>query len=246
MQGTGGNGNGDQEAQDWTAQLLAQPFGVVLVVLTSGSAVALNWAREHADAIVAAWYPGEEGGTAIADVLSGRYNPAGRLPVTFYASADDLPKFDDYRMEGRTYRYFRGSPLFAFGDGLSYTRFAYEALKLSATTVKAGDKLGVDIPVRNAGDRDGDEVVQVYLRAQDAAAGAARHSLVAFRRVAFKAGEAKTVHFDIDPRQLSVVDAQGQRAMKAGAYTLYVGGGQPAGNAAGTTFRIDGTQALPR
>jgi beta-glucosidase len=218
----------------------------LVVVLTSGSAVALNWAREHADAIVAAWYPGEEGGTAIADVLSGRYNPAGRLPVTFYASADDLPKFDDYRMEGRTYRYFRGTPLFAFGDGLSYTRFAYEAPRLSATTVKAGDRLGVDVPVRNAGDRDGDEVVQVYLRAQDVAAGAPRHSLVAFRRVAFKAGEAKTVHFDIDPRQLSVVDAQGQRAVKAGAYTLYVGGGQPGADAAGTVLRIDGTQALPR
>lgn len=218
----------------------------LVVVLTSGSAVALAWARQHADAIVAAWYPGEEGGTAIADVLSGRYNPAGRLPVTFYASAGDLPRFDDYGMEGRTYRYFRGTPLFAFGEGMSYTRFAYEAPKLSASDVKAGDKLGVDVPVRNAGDRDGEEVVQVYLRTKDAPASAPRHSLVAFRRVAFKAGEAKNVHFDIDPRQLSVVDAQGQRAVIAGAYELYVGGGQPGGNGASATFRIDGTRALPR
>src|SRR5262249_52480624 len=113
----------------------------LVVVLTSGSAVALNWAKQHADAIVVAWYPGEEGGRAIADVLAGDYNPAGRLPVTFYASADDLPKFDDYRMEGRTYRYFRGTPLFAFGEGMSYTRFAYAAPKLSSKALKAGDKL---------------------------------------------------------------------------------------------------------
>ncbi|NKJ21025.1 beta-glucosidase [Dyella sp. SG609] len=214
----------------------------LVVVLTSGSAVALNWAKQHADAIVAAWYPGEEGGTAIADVLAGGYNPAGRLPVTFYASADDLPKFDDYRMEGRTYRYFRGTPLFAFGDGLSYTRFAYEAPKLSARSLKAGDKLGVDVQVRNAGERDGDEVVQVYLSSK--AAGAARYSLVGFQRVALKAGESKLVHFDIDARQLSTVDAQGERKVVAGTYQLFAGGRQPAGEA-GSEFVIEGTEALP-
>ena len=216
----------------------------LVVVLTSGSAVALNWARQHADAIVVAWYPGEEGGTAIADVLAGDYNPAGRLPVTFYASADDLPKFDDYRMEGRTYRYFRGTPLFAFGEGLSYTRFAYEAPTLSSSTLKAGDKLGVDVRVRNAGERDGDEVVQVYLRST--LAGAPRQSLVGFQRVAFKAGESKMVHFEIDPRQLSTVDAHGQRAVLPGQYELYVGGGQPDAGASAVTFGIDGTQTLPR
>jgi len=215
----------------------------LVVVLTSGSAVALNWARQHADAIVAAWYPGEEGGTAIADVLAGNYNPAGRLPVTFYASADDLPKFDDYRMEGRTYRYFRGTPLFAFGEGLSYTRFAYEAPTLSSKALKAGDKLGVDVRVRNAGERDGDEVVQVYLSSK--AAGAPRHSLVGFQRVAFKAGESKTVHFEIDPRQLSVVNLKGERNVVPGGYVLFVGGQQPAGNT-GTEFKIEGSLALPR
>jgi len=216
----------------------------LVVVLTSGSAVALNWAKQHADAIVVAWYPGEEGGTAVADVLAGAYNPAGRLPVTFYASANDLPKFDDYRMEGRTYRYFRGTPLFAFGEGMSYTRFAYAAPKLSGTTLKAGDKLGVDVQVRNAGERDGDEVVQVYLSSK--AAGAARHSLVGFQRVAFKAGESKLVHFEIDPRQLSGVDAQGDRAVRAGTYELYVGGGQPGGNRASVSFGIEGEKALDR
>ena len=218
----------------------------LVVVLTSGSAVALAWAKQHADAIVAAWYPGEAGGTAIADVLSGHYNPAGRLPVTFYASAKDLPAFDDYRMEGRTYRYFRGTPLFAFGDGLSYTRFAYDAPKLSADKLKAGDKLGVDVRVRNAGNRDGDEVVQLYLVAKDAPADSPRHSLVGFSRVAFAAGESKTLHVEIDPRQLSTVDAQGQRRVVAGKYTLFVGGRQPDANDPGVTFAIEGTQDVPR
>ncbi|WNL48206.1 glycoside hydrolase family 3 C-terminal domain-containing protein [Dyella sp. BiH032] len=218
----------------------------LVVVLTSGSAVALAWAKQHADAIMAAWYPGEAGGLAIADVLSGHYNPAGRLPVTFYASAKDLPAFDDYRMEGRTYRYFRGTPLFAFGDGLSYTRFAYDATRLSATTLKAGDKLGVDVRVRNSGDRDGDEVVQLYLTAQDAPAGAPRHSLVGFSRVAFSAGESKTLHFEIDPRQLSQVDARGRRRVMAGKYALFVGGRQPGASDAAATFTIQGTQDLPR
>ena len=218
----------------------------LVVVLTSGSAVALDWARQHADAILAAWYPGEAGGTAVADVLGGRYNPAGRLPVTFYASAKDLPAFDDYRMDGRTYRYFRGTPLFAFGGGLSYTRFAYDAPKLSKGTLKAGDKLGVDVRVRNAGDRAGDEVVQLYLAAKDAPAGAPRHSLVGFRRVPFGAGESKTLHFDIDPRQLSLVDAQGNRRVTAGKYSLFVGGRQPDADDEAATFTIEGTQDLPR
>ena len=218
----------------------------LVVVLTSGSAVALAWAKQHADAIVAAWYPGEIGGTAIAEVLGGRYNPAGRLPVTFYASAKDLPAFDDYRMEGRTYRYFRGTPLFAFGDGLSYTRFAYDAPTLSTRELKAGDKLGVDVRVRNAGDREGDEVVQLYLTAKDAPAGAPRHSLVGFRRVSFAAGESKTLHFDVDPRQLSLVDAQGNRRVTAGKYALFVGGKQPAASDGAAAFSIEGTQDLPR
>ncbi len=218
----------------------------LVVVLTSGSAVALAWARQHADAIVAAWYPGEAGGEAIADVLSGHYNPAGRLPVTFYASAKDLPAFDDYRMEGRTYRYVRGTPLFAFGDGLSYTRFAYDAPTLSTATLKAGDKLGVDVRVRNAGDRAGDEVVQLYFAAKEAPAGAPRHSLVGFRRVSFGPGEAKTLHFDIDPRQLSLVDAQGNRRVLAGRYELFVGGRQPDAHDQASPFTIDGTQNLPR
>src|SRR5919205_3380760 len=130
----------------------------VVLVLMSGSALAVNWAQEHVGAIVQAWYPGEEGGAALADVLFGDYNPAGRLPVTFYKSVSQLPPFDDYRMEGRTYRYFKGDPLYPFGFGLSYTKFDYSNLRLSATKVRAGEGLRVSVDVRNAGRVEGDEV----------------------------------------------------------------------------------------
>lgn len=135
----------------------------LIVVLMSGSAVALNWAQHHADAILAAWYPGQSGGTAIAQALAGDVNPGGRLPVTFYRSTQDLPPYISYDMTGRTYRYFKGQPLYPFGYGLSYTQFAYEAPQLSTATLKAGDTLTVTAHVRNTGTRAGDEVVQLYL-----------------------------------------------------------------------------------
>ncbi|WP_255367155.1 glycoside hydrolase family 3 protein [Dyella sp. OK004] len=218
----------------------------LVVVLMSGSAVAIEWAKQHADAILVAWYPGEEGGTAVADTLSGRANPAGRLPVTFYRSVDDLPPFADYRMQGRTYRYFKGEPLFAFGDGLSYTRFAYAKPKISSDHIKAGQSLSVDVDVTNAGERDGDEVVQLYLTALDAPPGSPRHALVGFRRVAFKAGQTQTLHFDVAPRELSLVDPEGKRVIKAGRYELSVGGAQPKQEGVKLRFAIDGEVALPR
>ncbi|HEX6623261.1 MAG TPA: glycoside hydrolase family 3 C-terminal domain-containing protein, partial [Pyrinomonadaceae bacterium] len=135
----------------------------VVLVLMGGSALAVNWADEHVPAIVEAWYPGQEGGTALADVLFGDYNPAGRLPVTFYKSVAQLPPFEEYGMAGRTYRYFKGEPLYPFGHGLSYTRFKYDKLKLGASRVKAGDGLRLSVDVQNVGDRAGDEVVQLYL-----------------------------------------------------------------------------------
>src|SRR5438270_6135649 len=135
----------------------------LIVILTSGSALSVNWAQEHAAAIVEAWYPGEEGGAAIADVLFGDYDPAGRLPVTFYKSAAQLPPFDDYHMQGRTYRYFKGEPLYPFGFGLSYTRFEYGGLKVSARSVKAGEGVQVSAYVRNVGAREGEEVVELYV-----------------------------------------------------------------------------------
>jgi len=198
----------------------------VVFVNMSGSAIALNWEDANIDAILQAWYPGQEGGTAIADVLFGDYNPAGRLPVTFYKSVNDLPEFTNYNMEGRTYRYFRGEPLYPFGYGLSYTTFAYSNLNVapSATT---SDKVKVTVDVENTGARDGNEVVQLYVKIEDAAVPVAIHSLQGFKRVALKAGEKKTVSFELSPKQFSVIDDENNRVVQPGKVTVFVGGGQP-------------------
>jgi beta-glucosidase len=218
----------------------------LIVVLMSGSEVALNWAKAHANAILAAWYPGEEGGRAVAKVLAGDYNPGGRLPVTFYRSTRDLPPFVSYAMKERTYRYFTGTPLYPFGYGLSYTHFAYAQPQLSTVELEAGKTLTVNAVVRNDGDRDGDEVVQAYLDAPDDAS-APQHALIGFQRVHLRAKESRRVTFELAPRQLSQVDALGQRAVTAGHYRLFVGGGQP-GDAEGVTaaFTINGSMSLPK
>ncbi|NID13933.1 glycoside hydrolase family 3 protein [Luteibacter yeojuensis] len=219
----------------------------LVVVLMSGSAVALNWAQAHASAIVAAWYPGEDGGTAIAQILAGDYNPAGRLPVTFYRSVLDLPPFASYQMKGRTYRYFKGTPLYPFGHGLSYTSFAYTDARVSAKTVDAGQTVTASVTVRNSGPRAGDEVVQAYVSYPATDTLAPVRNLVGIQRVHLVAGESRTVSFPLDPRRLSSVDASGKRAVVAGNYSLFIGGGQP-GDAPGqrVDFAIDGRQALPR
>ncbi|MDG2538783.1 glycoside hydrolase family 3 C-terminal domain-containing protein [Dyella jiangningensis] len=217
----------------------------LVVVLMSGSAVAMTWAKDHADAILAAWYPGEQGGVAIAQTLAGAMNPAGRLPVTFYRDARDLPPFIDYGMKGRTYRYFDGEPLYAFGDGLSYTTFSYEAPALSATQLKAGDSLDVTVNVRNTGTRGGDEVAQLYL-AYPGVAGAPRRALVGFQRIALAAGERHAVRFHLDARALSLVDADGVRTVRAGRYELYAGGRQPAVGQVPAAFTITGQAGVPR
>jgi beta-glucosidase len=218
----------------------------LVVVLMSGSAVALNWAQQHADAILAAWYPGEQGGGAIAQTLAGDYNPGGRLPVTFYRSIKDLPPYASYAMKERTYRYFSGTPLYPFGYGLSYTRFAYGDPELSTTQLAAGQPLTVSVAVRNTGQRAGDDVVQVYLD-PPAMPLAPHHALVGFRRVHLAPGESRRIRFELSPRQLSLVDGAGLRAVEAGRYGLFVGGGQP-GTTEGVAaaFTIAGRQALPR
>lgn len=219
----------------------------LVVVLMSGSAVALDWAREHAAAIVAAWYPGQDGGTAIGQVLAGDYNPAGRLPVTFYRSVRDLPPFTSYQMKGRTYRYFRGTPLYAFGHGLSYTQFAYASPQVSTATLDAGQTLTASVDVRNSGDRAGDEVVQAYLTYPTGDKLAPQRALVGLERIHLAPGESRRVSFAIDPRRLSSVDATGGRAVVAGDYGLFLGGGQP-DDAPGqrVNFSIHGQQVLPR
>ncbi len=215
------------------------------VVLMNGSALAVNWAAANADAILDAWYPGEEGGTAIGQTLSGDNNPAGRLPVTFYKSVNDLPPFEDYNMANRTYRYFKGKPLYPFGHGLSYTRFAYSGLKLSTAKLAAGGNLGVDVAVKNTGRLAGDEVAQLYL-SFPTAPGMPVRALRGFQRVSLKPGESRTLHFDLSPRDLSSVTAAGARIVAPGAYRLSVGGGQPGAGVAAAAggFTVTGQTTL--
>jgi beta-glucosidase len=218
----------------------------LIVVLTNGSAMGINWANQNANAILEAWYPGEEGGTAVGEILAGAYNPAGRLPVTFYKSVADLPPFDDYSMKGRTYRYFTGQPLYPFGYGLSYTRFAYRITKAPAS-VKAGESLQVDVEVRNAGGVAGEEVAQAYLVFPQIP-GAPLRALRGFERVNLAAGQTQHVRFTLDARDLSSVNEAGDRLVAAGAYRLFIGGGQPDTGAPGAAvqFSIQGEQKLPR
>ena len=197
----------------------------LVVVLTNGSALAVNWAKEHANAILDAWYPGEEGGTAVAQTLSGRNNPAGRLPVTFYKDVDQLPPFEDYAMKGRTYRYFEGKPLYPFGYGLSYTTFSYSGLTVPAK-LAAGDLLVAEVTVTNTGSKAGDEVAQLYLNFPKVP-GAPMKALRGFQRVHLEPGASQKVHFELKPRDLSMVTAAGEPVVAEGAYTISVGGGQP-------------------
>ena len=218
----------------------------LVVVLQSGSAVALNWANEHAAAILEAWYPGVEGGTAIARTLAGLNNPAGRLPVTFYASLDGLPAFTDYTLKGRTYRYYTGKPLWGFGYGLSYSTFKYGPVKLSADALKAGDPLTATVTVTNTGAVRGDEVVEAYLKTPQP--DGPIHSLVGFQRIALAAGDSKEVNIRIDPRSLSSVDGKGNRSILEGKYSLILGGAQPQETRAKSEagFTVTGTLALPK
>jgi beta-glucosidase len=199
----------------------------VVVVLLGGSALAVNWANEHVPAILDAWYPGEEGGTAIADVLFGDYNPGGRLPVTFYKSVDQLPPFTDYRMQGRTYRYFKGDPLFPFGFGLSYTKFNYEKLKLSTNKLKAGEELKITAELENSGNLAGDEVVQLYVTNVAASFPVPVRSLAGIKRVFLKPGEKQSVSFTLSPAQMSWIDDGGKRVVEPGEFLISVGGKEP-------------------
>ncbi len=218
----------------------------VVLVLTNGSALAVNWANQHVNAILEAWYPGEEGGSAVAETLSGKNNPAGRLPVTFYAGLSDLPAFEDYAMKNRTYRYYEGKPLFPFGYGLSYTTFSYKGLSLPKTTINAGDPLVAEVTVTNTGKVAGDEVAQLYVSFPKVA-GAPLRALRGFHRIHLKPGESQKVRFELKDRDLSMVTEKGDPIIAEGKYSVSVGGGQPntgAPTVAGT-FEVKGTKTLP-
>jgi len=199
----------------------------VVLVLLNGSAVAVNWAQKNVKGILEAWYPGEAGGTAVADVLFGDYNPGGRLPVTFNKSLDQLPPFEDYNMDNRTYRFFKGEPLYPFGFGLSYTKFKYANLRTGKTKVSLGESADVSVEVENVGRRAGDEVAQLYVTDDEASTRVPVRQLAGFRRIHFEPGEKATVKFTITPEQLSVVDEKGKQRQEPGTFTLSVGGCQP-------------------
>ena len=218
----------------------------LIIVLQNGSALAVNWAQEHANAIIEAWYPGEEGGTAIAETLAGDNNPAGRLPLTFYSSLNQVPPFEDYSMQHRTYRYFADKPLYGFGFGLSYTTFTYSNVK-APQKVKAGQPVTIEADVKNTGDMAGDEVVEVYLM-QPKQTDTPLRVLAAFRRIHLNAGESRHVSLNIGPRSLGQVDDKGNRVIVSGEYTASVGGAQPqeTTSAATAKFVIEGQSTLPK
>ena len=204
-------------------QALGKP---TILVLLNGSALSINWENDNIPAIIEAWYPGQAGGTAIADVIFGDYNPSGRLPVTFYKDINDIPAFSDYKMKGKTYRYFKGDPLYEFGYGLSYTKFKYSNIEVPST-LESGNDLTVKVNVENIGDLKGDEVVQVYVQNTNADEFNPHKTLASFERVSFTPGEKKTLTFTIDKEQLSSVNANGEKVMLPGAYNISVGGAQP-------------------
>lgn len=218
-----------------------------IVVLTSGSAISANYAAEHANALLEAWYGGEEAGTAIAETLAGTNDPSGRLPVTFYKDINQLPDFTDYAMKGRTYRYLSSTPLFPFGYGLSYTKFAYSKLTLSKPLIGAGDPLGVEFTVKNAGKVEGDEVAELYLKFPDVK-GAPLLALRGFQRVHLGPGQSQKVRFELQDRDLSMVNEDGDPIIQEGEYSLSVGGGQPGTGAPTVTaaFQIAGTKMLSK
>jgi beta-glucosidase len=223
----------------------------LVVVLTSGSALSVNWAQEHASSIVEAWYPGEEGGAALAEVLAGDYNPAGRLPVTFYTGVEQLPPFDDYSMSQRTYRYFSGVPLYPFGFGLSYSNFTYANARVDREEIPADGAVTVSVDVKNSGAMAGDEVVQLYL-SHPSVQGAPIRALESFSRVHLAPGEQKAVSFTLRDRQLSVVDEAGKTRIIPGTVEVWIGGGQPIAGTAQTSppgmktqFRISSGATLP-
>jgi beta-glucosidase len=210
-------------------QLLERVYAVgkpTVLVLMNGSALAVHWAEQNVPAILEAWYPGEEGGTAVAEALAGDFSPAGRLPVTFYKSEDQLPAFDDYSMAKRTYRYFDGEPLYPFGYGLSFTSFAYKNARVDHERISAREPAKISVEVSNTGSMAGDEVVQLYLT-HPGVGGAPLRALKGFQRVHLDRGQNKTVTFALTNRDLSIVDSEGKHRIVPGAVQVWVGGGQP-------------------
>jgi beta-glucosidase len=220
-------------------EALAATGKPLVVVLMNGSAVTASVADRKAKAILEAWYPGEAGGTAVAETLFGDNNPAGRLPVTFYNSVDQLPPFGSYSMAGRTYRYFRGKPWHGFGFGLSYASFSYSGLTLSTNKLTAGAPLKVTVKVKNTASAAGDEVVELYL-APPNAPNNPRVKLVGFTRLHLAPGEEQSVSMDVAATSLETVTEDGTPRLLPGSYRLLAAGAQPdeASSVSAATFEV--------
>jgi beta-glucosidase len=199
----------------------------LVLVLFSGSPFTIEWAGIHVPAIIQAWYPGEEGGTALADILFGDYSPGGRLPLTWIRSLEDIAPFTDYSMRGRTYRYCEHPPLYPFGYGLSYTEFKYTNLKLHRSEIGVGEDLRLSVEVENLGNCDGDEVVQVYVHDVEASARTPHYQLCGFRRIRLRKGERRSLVFVVTARQMALIDEEGACVLEPGEFIVYVGGSQP-------------------
>ena len=223
-------------------ELKATGKPVVFVEMT-GSALSTPWESENIPAIVNAWYGGQDAGTALADVLFGDYNPAGRLPVTFYKNDSDLPSFDDYSMNNRTYRYFTGTPLYGFGYGLSYSAFKYDMLSIPAS-LQSGKKNIVSVKVTNTGKMDGDEVTELYITHLGAKIKVPVRALKGFERNFIKAGQSKIVKFELGPDALKVIDDAGKAQVVKGKISVSVGGSQPDAETAASKKTITKTVAL--
>jgi beta-glucosidase len=225
----GGDRNGIEipQVQQKLLRFLHKTGKPVILVIMGGSVMDISWAKDNIPAIIMAWYPGEQGGQAIADVLFGNYNPAGRLPVTFYANDNQLPDFCDYNMAGRTYRFFNGEPAYQFGHGLSYTTFGYSDIRLSKDIISSHENVAVTAKVTNTGDISGDEVVHMYIKDIHSTVPVPQLHLEGFRRINLKPGHSHEVTFTITPEQLAVYDDEGNPFVEAGEFLISIGGSQP-------------------
>lgn len=199
----------------------------VILVLLSGSAIAINWADEHIPAIIEAWYPGGQGGRALASMIFGEYSPSGRLPITFYKTTKELPDFHDYSMENRTYKYMKNEALYPFGYGLSYSKFSYSNIRISSEKINPGESIKVKAKVKNIGSFESDEVAELYLKDIEASVRVPRWQLTGIHRVHLKPQEEAEICFTITPRQMALIDEEGKCMLEPGKFEIFVGGSQP-------------------
>ena len=212
----------------------------VILVLLSGSALAVTWADQNVGAIVQAWYPGAQGGRAVAEMLFGEFSPCGKLPVTFYRTTEELPDFRDYSMKNRTYKYMENEALYPFGFGLSFTRFEYSHLKLSSDSIKSGDEITCTVKVKNTGSYEAKEVVQLYLKDTETSCVAPRWQLRGIKKVNLLPGEEKIVSMTISPEDMMLVTEDGSSVLEPGSFEVFIGGSQPDAR----SISLSGTQVV--